>query len=223
MEMKFIMSYSGGKDSALALSDMLKEGHICMGLLVMINKDMKRSWFHGIDEALLKDIGNALGLPLILCESDGEHYHLAMEKALKEEKAKGAQACVFGDIDILEHRTWCEDRAEQAGMKALFPLWQMKRESIVIRSIQEGFRSIIKCVNSQYLHSGCLGKELSIELLHVYKKKEFDVCGENGEYHTICVDGPIFQQAVSYQVGEQLTFSNLKVIDIRKEETNEKI
>lgn len=216
--MNFIMSYSGGKDSALALSDMLKEGHRCIGLLVMMNKEMERSWFHGIDERLLEDIGKALELPIFLCKTKGDTYHLAMEKALQEAKQKGAEVCVFGDIDIEDHRTWCEERTQHVGLQALFPLWQENRTVVVKRSVQEGFHSLLKCIHSQYLDSACLGKALSMELLNTYKKKDFDLCGENGEYHTICVDGPIFHRPVSYEIGETLTFSDLKVVDIRKKE-----
>ena len=126
--MKFVISYSGGKDSALSLHKMLEAGNDPIGLLVMINRDMQRSWFHGVDIHMLKQISRSLEIPLIMCESAGEDYHTALEDGLKRAKQAGAEACAFGDIDIEGHREWCIQRCEAVGLKCVHPLWHKDRE-----------------------------------------------------------------------------------------------
>ena len=98
--MKFVMSYSCGKDSTLALHKLIKAGHEPVGLLVMVNKDMDRSWFHGADHRLLEKFSKALEIPLLLCPSGGDEYHLEFEKGLKRAMELGAEMAGFGDIDI---------------------------------------------------------------------------------------------------------------------------
>ena len=163
--MKFVVSYSGGKDSVLALHKMIKQGHTPIGLLVMINRDLKRSWFHGIDEELLNNISQSLQIPLILCESGSEEYHTAMEDALKKAKDMGAEAAVFGDIDIEGHRQWCQDRCKKADIKCIHPLWKCDREKNTEEIISLGYKCVIKCVNNSALPQDFLGKVLDNEIV----------------------------------------------------------
>lgn len=128
--MQFVMSYSCGKDSALALHRMVQKGHVPVALLVMVNRELGRSWFHGVDRDLLGEISDALGIPLLAAESTGEAYHIRFEQALRQAKAMGAERCVFGDIDIADHAAWGRARCEAAGMEAEFPLWQEDREAL---------------------------------------------------------------------------------------------
>ena len=81
--MQFVMSYSCGKDSTLALHKMVEAGHTPVALLVMFHEGQERSWFHGVDRPLLERIAAALELPLLLCPSTGEAYHLAFEEGLR--------------------------------------------------------------------------------------------------------------------------------------------
>lgn len=113
--MKFVMSYSCGKDSTLALHKMVEQGHTPVALLVMFNQDQERSWFHGVDRPLLEQIAASLELPLLLCPSSGEEYHLAFEEGLRRAMEMGAEACVFGDIDIEDNAAWCGPAARRWG------------------------------------------------------------------------------------------------------------
>ena len=87
---KFILSYSCGKDSTLCLHKMLEAGAEPMALLVMFNPEAGRSYFHGVDPALLREYGEALELPLLAVPTGGEEYHLSMEAALHEEALRAA-------------------------------------------------------------------------------------------------------------------------------------
>ena len=103
---KFILSYSCGKDSTLCLHKMLEAGAEPMALLVMFNPEAGRSYFHGVDPALLREYGEALELPLLAVPTGGEEYHLSMEAALRRAKEQGAELVCFGDIDMENNRAW---------------------------------------------------------------------------------------------------------------------
>lgn len=118
---KFILSYSCGKDSTLCLHKMLEAGAEPMALLVMFNPEAGRSYFHGVDPALLREYGEALELPLLAVPTGGEEYHLSMEAALRRAKEQGAELVCFGDIDIENNRAWGEERCRNVGLEAVYP------------------------------------------------------------------------------------------------------
>lgn len=212
------MSYSCGKDSALALHRMVAAGHEPSGLLVMINKDMGRSWFHGVDATLLSNISLSLKIPLIPCVCSGEQYHSALEEGLRKAMDKGAECCVFGDIDIEEHFDWCAQRCESVGLRYNFPLWREDREKLTRELIALGYVAVIKCVNKKYLPAPLLGRALNEDIIARIKTAGADVCGENGEYHTVALDGPAFSFPVKYRLGEVVEFGDIAAIDITAEE-----
>lgn len=212
--MKFVMSYSCGKDSTLALQKLTEQGHEPVGLLVMINEEMNRSWFHGADYRMLNRYSEALDIPLILCPSKGEEYHIAFEKGLAHAKELGAEMAGFGDIDIEGNRKWSEERCENAGLKAEFPLWQRNRAEIVDEIIEKGYRCVIKSINNTLLPKEILGMDLGNDVKQIMEDCGVDVCGENGEFHTTCVDGPVFKKPLCIKIGEVLNFGDYSVINI---------
>ncbi|MGL4107096.1 diphthine--ammonia ligase [Clostridium sp. LP20] len=206
MGKKFIMSYSCGKDSTLALYRMIKEGNDPVGLLVTVNKKQNRSWFHGVPGALLEEVSSSLGIDLLLVKCQEGEYLEAYEKTLREAKEKGAEACVFGDIDIEAHREWCTERCNAVGMEAIFPLWQEGREDLTYEFIDSGFKSVIKNVKLECLGEEFLGEILTKEVVQGIKETGSDPCGENGEYHTFVFDGPLFKKSIDFKVqGNVLT------------------
>ena len=212
--MKFIMSYSCGKDSTLALHYMIRDGHEPVGLLVMVNQEMDRSWFHGVDWDLLKKISESLQIPLIPCVCKGEEYHIALEKGLEEGIKLGAEACVFGDIDIEDNAQWCKQRCDAKGLKWIFPLWHRGRKELVQEFIDLGYTALIKCVKNDILPQKLLGKPLDEESIALMQQAGADICGENGEYHTIAVNGPIFNIPVETECKEILDFGTISAINI---------
>ncbi len=216
--MRFVMSYSCGKDSALALHRMVAAGHTPVALLVMVNEDLGRSWFHGVDPALLAAISDALEIPLLPVPSSGEAYHTCFEAALARAKEMGATCCVFGDIDIADNAAWCQARCEAAGIAAAFPLWQEGREALTREGIALGYQALIKCVRNSDLPASLLGRTLDEEVLAILRSHGVDLCGENGEYHTLVVDGPLFHHPVRVAAGEILDFGTISAINLTLQE-----
>jgi len=107
---KFVASFSGGKDSTLAIYRAIMNGMIPVEFIITYNIDKERSWFHGIPETLLNTIEESVGVPIRLIKTTGAEYEANFEKALQASKERGAEICVFGDIDLEGHLTWCKDR-----------------------------------------------------------------------------------------------------------------
>lgn len=211
---KFILSYSCGKDSTLCLHKMLEAGAEPMALLVMFNPEAGRSYFHGVDPALLREYGKALELPLLAVPTGGEEYHLSMEAALRRAKEQGAELVCFGDIDIENNRAWGEERCRNVGLEAVYPLWHHDRQENVREVLALGYRCLIKTLDRRVLPRHLLGRVMDRAMVEEMTACGVDVCGENGEFHTIAVDGPVFHRPIPYCVRQLLDLGDYSVADI---------
>lgn len=212
--MRFAVSFSGGKDSMLALHEMAASGHTPVALLVMYRQALGRSWVHGIEQPMLEAIGNALQIPLICGQAKPETYNQDMERALLQARELGAQACVFGDIDTPGHRQWDEARCAAAGMEAVLPLWQRDRLETVQKTLELGYRCLIKCIRSDLLPEAWLGQPLSPAHIGQMRAMGVDACGENGEYHTVVTDGPLFRHPVRTQMRRRIRLDQITAADL---------
>lgn len=216
--MKFAMSYSCGKDSTLALHKMRAMGHEPVCLVVMVNESVERSYFHGADLAMLRAYEKALRIPMILCNATADTYQPAFEAGLAKARALGAEAACFGDIDILSNRQWEEDRCLATGLRPFFPLWQNSRKENVWELLSLGYQCQIKSINTALLPKSLLGRFIDSETISIMEAAGVDICGENGEYHTLVVDGPVFQTPLSLCAGEILDFGGYAAIDLKLKE-----
>ena len=213
--MRIVLSCSGGKDCILALHHLVEDGHEPTALLVMYRRDAGRSWVHGLDQPMLSALADALGLPLLCCEASEQTYAADMERTLRQAQDMGAEACVFGDIDTEEHRRWDEARCAAAGLKAVLPLWQRDRMENAEEAVQLGYRCLIKCVRNGVLPESFLGNPLTLDLLDKMRQLGVDPCGENGEYHTVVVDGPLFHHPVEVQNHGILRMEHISAVELR--------
>ena len=197
---KFVMSFSAGKDSTLALFKMIQDGYKPIALLTTVQKEKSISWSHGLDYKFLERISESLEIPLLKAECESHNYAKVFEETLLIAKKMGANICVFGDIDIKDHKKWGIDRCKNTNMEAKFPLWECSREKLVYEFIDTGFKTVINKVNLNNLDKEFLGKILTKEVVYDMKKIGIDPCGENGEYHTFVFDGPIFKNKIDFDI-----------------------
>lgn len=199
---RFVVSYSGGKDSVLALHRMVRAGWEPHALLTTYHGERNRTWFHGLPVPLLERVADSLGIPLSLAIcGEGENYNEIFVSALRRFRNEGAEAVVFGDIDLQAHRDWCEARCAEAGLEAVLPLWNEDRETLVNEFLDAGFSTVLKVVRRKELPESFLGRTLDHPLVEEIKACGADACGENGEYHTFVFDGPLFRERVAFQAG----------------------
>lgn len=204
---KFVASYSGGKDSMLALYRAIQLGMKPVALIITFNTNRNESWFHGVPKKLLQEVSSSLNIPIRLIQTSGEDYAKKFEEELLFQKEQGAEVCIFGDIDIEEHLEWCTKRCEAVGIEAFFPLWKEDRKALVEEFIERGFKANITVVDTTRLSEKHLGMCLSSETISSIALEGADACGENGEYHTFVSDGPLFSYPVPFAYKDRV-YSN---------------
>ena len=194
--MNFVTSWSGGKDSCYAMMQAIQQGFIPKVLLNMMNENGKVSRSHGLPLSILNQQAQKMGLPLEGIPATWGDYEVKFIAVLKMLKAKyDLEAAVFGDIDLQPHKDWEDKVCEAASLKAILPLWQQDRILLVNQMIENGIKTMIVCCNTQ-MGESYLGKILTKELAQELLKKGIDPCGENGEFHTLVINCPLFLEAI---------------------------
>jgi uncharacterized protein (TIGR00290 family) len=200
-----VLSWSGGKDSALALWVMREElGIEPSALLTTFTEDYDRVSMHGVRRELVGAQAVAAGLPLvevgIPAECPNEVYEERMEAALAAPPLAEADAIAFADLFLEEIRAYREERLRPTGKGALFPIWGRETGELAAEFVAAGFEAILVCVDPRRLDSAFAGRRFDRALL-ADLPAGVDPCGENGEFHTFVHAGPIFAQPVAVEVG----------------------
>lgn len=206
MREKVIVAWSGGKDSALALYEILKtERYEVLELLTTVTKDYDRVSVHGVRRVLLEQQAEALGFPLekmfISKGASDEEYEREMLRILTRHLASGVFSVVFGDTFLEDMRRYREGVLSKVGMKGIFPLWKRDSHQLARTFIDLGFKAVITCVDSKSLGKDFVGREFDKQFL-ADLPSNVDPCGENGEFHSFVYDGPIFREKIFFTKGE---------------------
>lgn len=193
---KFIASFSGGKDSALALYKAMMVGE-AVGLIVMLEEEGKRSRSHGMPPELIHAQARSIGLPIYTAAASWRDYEKVFIRLLEKAKNQGSEVLVTGDLDMPAHGCWHEKVTKYAGLKLGMPLWEMNHHEAVEEFINLGFVTIIVTVNlSLGMREDDLGRTLTHEYVKELEARGIDPCGEGGEFHTTVLDGPIFKHPI---------------------------
>lgn len=203
---KVIYSWSGGKDSAMALYELLKDNtYEIVSLLTVVTKDYGRISMHGVREELLELQAASLGLNLekifISKDSGNKEYELCMKETLMRYKKIGVEAVAFGDIFLEDLKKYREDHLKEVGLEAVFPIWKKDTRELANEFINLGFKTIITCVDSKMLDGKFSGRLFDRQFLSELPPG-VDPCGENGEFHSFVYDGPMFRNPIPYELGE---------------------
>lgn len=193
---KFIASFSGGKDSVLALYKALKVGE-AVGLIVMMEEEGKRSRSHGMAPEIIQAQAKAIGLPVYTAASSWNDYEAVFMQLLEKAKSQGAEVLVTGDLDMPAHGCWHDKVTKNAGLKLGMPLWEMNHHEVVNEFINLGFVTKVVTVNLTLgMQEEDLGRILTNEYVNELIARGIDPCGEGGEFHTTVIDGPIFTHPI---------------------------
>jgi uncharacterized protein (TIGR00290 family) len=194
-----LCSFSGGKDSCLALHRAQQRGFDVRSLLVMFEEQGQRSRSHALPACVLTRQAAALGLELVMKSASWSNYETVFTDALREFRERGFSSAIFGDIDLQPHRDWEEKVCSAAGIDAVLPLWHRDRTELAREVIEDGFRAVIVCVDSRYLSDQFCGREYDASFI-ADLPSNVDECGENGEFHTFVYDGPNFRHSVEFSI-----------------------
>jgi uncharacterized protein (TIGR00290 family) len=209
---KVIVGWSGGKDSALALYEILKAGkYEVLELLTTLTRDYDRISIHGVRRELLEHQAKSLGFPLeemfISKSASNEEYERELLRILAGHRDRGAFSAVFGDIFLEGVRKYREQLLSRIGVKCIFPLWKKDTRELARSFINSRFKAVITNVDSNVLGKEFAGRQFDEQFLSDLPSN-VDPCGENGEFHSFVYDGPIFHERILFTKGETVLREN---------------
>jgi uncharacterized protein (TIGR00290 family) len=213
-----LMSWSGGKDSCLALYE-LQRAQTCrvVALLTTVTRDYDRISMHGVRRVLLEQQAAALGLPLheifITKAATNEEYESRMAEGFDRFREQGIDSVVFGDLFLEDIKTYRDQFLARHHMHGLYPVWRRDTTEFILEFIRLGFKAVITCVDGKILDSSFAGRMIDEDFLSALPSN-VDPCGENGEFHTFVFDGPNFKQAVKFSIGDRVAQDNFWFCDL---------
>jgi len=212
MRTPVVMSWSGGKDSVMALHELLgADDYEVIELMATVSEEYRRVSHHGVREELLDAQAAAIGIPLhkvYLPSGEGggcsnEVYEAIMNRVMDGYKTRDVNAVAFGDLFLEDLRAWREANLAKAGMRGLFPIWKRNTTEVAHEVIRLGYKAYVSCVEA-HVGPGFVGRLYDEKFLNELPST-IDPCGENGDFHSFVFDGPIFAKAVAVEVGELVT------------------
>ncbi|MEM7181871.1 MAG: diphthine--ammonia ligase [Spirochaetota bacterium] len=204
---KILFNWSGGKDSSLALHEVLKHtAREDIILFTSVNKSYGRISMHGVRMQLLHAQAESLGIrleTLLLPEAPNMmQYNQLMQERLQDlVEEEEIETAVFGDIFLQDLREYREQQLAKVGIKGEFPIWKRDTTDLIHSFIDLGFRAALVCINERFLGENFAGREIDSSFLQDLPDG-VDPCGENGEYHSYVYAGPIFQHSIDFTKGE---------------------
>ncbi|MFH1428949.1 MAG: diphthine--ammonia ligase [Candidatus Margulisiibacteriota bacterium] len=216
-----ISSWSGGKDSCLTYYKAIRQGYDIKYLLNFISKESKRCCFHGLEANLLKLQAELIGMPLVQKEvtANMQKYEEEFKQAVLELKVKNITTMVFGDIFLLDHINWVERVCKDMDIIPVEPLRNKNPEDIINEFIDLGFKAIIVSCQAEKIGREFVGRYLDKNIIKEFKARNICPCGENGEFHTLVTDGPIFKRGIEILESEPVLkegFWKYWFLDIKK-------
>lgn len=206
MKKKCFINWSSGKDAAYALYLLQQQNNSKVErLLTSVNQEYKRVSMHGISLRLVKRQASALGLLLDVLylpeKVSMDEYEALVTTQLRSYQNQEIVDSVYGDILLEDVKLFREQQLASIGMRGVFPLWQRNTKELLLEMIDAGLKTMVICVNEQYLNKSFLGRIIDRKFLEDLPNN-VDPCGENGEYHTFCFDGPMFLYPVDFSIGK---------------------
>ncbi len=203
---KVLFSWSGGKDSSLALREIQQSQEFEVEALVTtVTAGYDRVSMHGLRTALLEEQVGSLNIPLekvvISKNATNKEYESIWYEVLLKYRDMGIESVVFGDLFLEDIKKYREDQLKEVGMRCIFPIWGRDTTRLAQDFIDWGFRAITVCIDSNVLDKEFVGREFDEQFLNELPSG-IDPCGENGEFHTFVYDGPIFNKQIPHKLGD---------------------
>ena len=212
------MAWSGGKDSTLALHRARMQGFPVTHLFTVCDGATGRVPYHGLRAEVLRAQASSLGMESLIAETSEERgFEEVFEAVLDRLGELEVGAVVFGNIHLADVREWYEERVRSHGFEHVEPLWGSEPARLVREFVQLGYRArIVSVQEDSGAETDWLGRDFDADLLEeIFARSAVDPCGERGEFHSFCRDGPLFHEAVEVEEGEALTIEGHRVLDLR--------
>ena len=220
---KAVFNWSGGKDSALALQKVLEEKEFeVIALLTNMREETSKSSMHSIPLEILERQAESIGIPLYTVASSTalKNYDQKMSEAVHHFKELGVQHFIFGDIFLSDVKAYRESKLQPLGIEVVETLWEKTSQEVIDDFLRSEIKSQIIVTQADLLDETYIGKDLDADLVNSFPKN-IDVCGENGEYHSLAYAGGLFQKEVEFTISETIKTSFDFTLDTGEKKTFE--
>jgi diphthine-ammonia ligase len=211
-------SWSGGKDCSLALYRAKVSGMDVRYLANTVTENRQLSCSHNMSAAVIHRQSEAMGIPIVQQPTTTETYEAEFIKMLKDFKSDGIDGGVFGDIDFNPHHEWIERVCRQADITPYLPLWEEDQRKLLEEFIDAGFIAVVITVKAEFFGAEALGQVIDRDFMRqldeMRKTKDITPCGEAGEYHTLVIDGPVFQKRLEITESNKVSRGDYHFLEI---------
>lgn len=217
MKKNVIATWSGGKDSCFATYKAMQAGYDVRFLANTISQEYQRVRFHGLAKGVIQQQAEAVGIPLLQQATTAENYAEEFKMNLRKGLSSEIAGVVFGDIHLADCLTWANDICRDLGVVAIEPLWHKKQEDILREFIAAGFEAILVSTQANKLGKEWIGRKIDKAFVKdIAKLRDIDPSGENGEYHSLVLNGPIFRKKLQVMKAESVLRGGYWFLDIQK-------
>jgi len=217
---RVLLSWSSGKDCAWALYVL----RLCpdieiVGLLTTFNEAADRVAMHAVRRELVQAQADAVGVPLwpvmLPWPCSNEQYEARMHEAIERAKREHVDQIAFGDLFLEDVRAYRIKMMQGTGIEPIFPVWTTPENTpeLARKMLRKGVRAVLTCVDPKQLPEKFVGRDFDESLL-VDLPPGVDPCGERGEFHTFCYDGPMFRNEIPVQLGETVVRDGFAFRDV---------
>lgn len=224
MKTPIVMCWSGGKDSSLAVHELIQSGaYDVVGLLTTMTEPYGRISMHGVRRELLHYQGASMGIPI--CEvslsagASNAEYERQMASTLRSFRDRGVMHVAFGDIFLEDLREYRERNLSNMGMTAVFPIWKQPTPELASRFVDSGFVAYTSCIDPSRLSDEFVGRRLDRAFFRDLPE-DVDPCGENGEFHSFVCGGPVFRRPIPVSVGSAVRRDSFLFCDLLLNDTD---
>ena len=216
---KVIAAISGGKDSIFAAYQAIQQGYELVSVVNTISKEYRRVRFHGLEAQIIALQAEAMGVPLFQIETTPQKYTEEFVDNLKRAVAREKEIAgiVFGDIFLEDCLQWAKEVSEEVGAKVIEPHWGRDSKELLADFIASGFEAVIVSTQADLLGEEWIGRKIDQSFFNdISKSSQLDPCGENGEYHSVVLDGLLFQKRITLQKTRKVRRENYHFLDIQE-------
>lgn len=208
----YLASWSGGKDSCFACYQAMQKG-LTISHLVHFDRPYN---LHGVDPSLIRLQAGLAGIPMVQRRVASEDFEREFKETVAALRSGGARGMVFGDIYLEPHREWVERVCKELGIDPMEPLWGMDTEKIIEDFFAAGFETVIASGNRDLIGKEWIGRKMDREFIDYAKTKGLDVCGENGEFHTFVIAGPMFKGRIEILKNDVASRDGFWFLDVKE-------
>lgn len=211
---RYALSWSGGKDSMLALDRARRQGLEVACLFNIYDGPSGRVPFHGVRAELIAAQAAALGIPLVIEPTVPDDYETVLRRLFARFAGEGISGIVFGNLHLQDIHDWYDERVVAAGLEHAEPLWHEPLGDLLRELLSRGYRARIVSIDLKQARPEWLGRVFDLDLVRELEGAGIDPCGEKGEYHSFVFDGPLFRAPVAFSEGETVEMKGHRLLDL---------